>query len=120
MKKNINITIDEELYNLVKDSGKPMSTTINEMLGRSFTPQDSTEAEDKLIEAELTLAREYNLDEREFFLLKENYNKNIVSFWKYNKINFTNIKNIYELIEVKKAFAPLWFDKNLSKKEVEE
>jgi len=108
MKKNINITIDEELYSYLKEQGKPISTTINELLFKSFSPKDSTKEEEKTLIEELTLAKKFNLDEREFFLIKDNFNKNIMSFWRLNKGSFTNIKSIYELIELRKEFEPLW------------
>jgi len=109
MKKNINITIDEELYLQLKNSNKPISTTINELLFRAIAPKEANKGDEKKLLEELEIAKKFNLEEREFFLIKENFSKDIVSFWKYNKSNFTNVKSIYDLIEIRKAFKPLWF-----------
>jgi len=108
MKKNINITIDENLYLHLKDSGKPISTTINELLFSALAPKEANKDDEKKLLEELEIAKKFNLEEREFFLIKDNFKKDIVSFWKLNKSSFSNVKDIFELIEIRKAFEPLW------------
>ena len=115
MKKNINITIDENLYLQLKDSGKPISTTINELLFRALSPKESNQDEEKLLLEQLALAKKLNLDEREFFLLKDNFDKDVIGFWRLNKQSFTNVKSIFELIEIKKAFEPLFASQSKDK-----
>jgi len=108
MKKNINITIDESLYLQLKDSGKPISTTINNLLFSALAPKEANKDDEKKLLEELEIAKKFNLEEREFFLIKENFSKDIVSFWKLNKSNFSNIKSLFDFIEIRKAFEPLW------------
>ena len=118
MKKNINITIDEELYNYIKDSGKRISTTINDLLARFFSPKEANKEEEKALVEELEIAKKFNLSEQEFFLIKQNFFKDVAQFWKLNKTSFTNVKSIFELVDVRRAFQPLWAKNNNQKPEV--
>ena len=108
MKKTITVNVDVDLWETARNKSLNISEICNEALRSKVGVKEiSKESEEQLMQ-EVELAKKFSLSESELFLLKDNFEKDIVSFWKYNKSNFSNIKNVFDLIEIRKAFKPLW------------
>jgi len=108
MKKHTTVTLEIDLLELARAKGLNISELCNEALrSKVAVKENSKESEEQLMQ-EIELAKKFSLSEGELLLLKDNFEKEIISFWKYNKAKFFNIKNIFDFIEIRKAFRPLW------------
>lgn len=104
MKKNINITIDEEIYNHFKSSGKPISTTINDFLINFIAPKKAdVNKEKKLIEV-MKFGEEFGLSKEMSAETFERLNTDASDMWQSFKERFEPGFNLFEYIEIREKF----------------
>ena len=104
MKKNINITIDEEIYNYFKSSGKPISTTINDFLINFIAPKKvDVEKEKKLIEV-MKFGEELELTKEMAAETFEKLDTDASGMWQSFKERFEPTFNLFEYIEIREKF----------------
>lgn len=119
MKIHKTVTLDEELVSKAKNKNLNVSQICNDALDREVGIGEASKESEKALIEELEISKKFNLNENEFFLIKKNFDRDIVKFWFYNKQNFINVKSIYDLIEIRKAFKPLWAKETQEIQEVE-
>jgi len=108
MKKHTTVTLEIDLLELAREKGLNISELCNDALRAKVGVKQQNVETEKLLLQELELAQKFSLSENELFLLKDNFDKDVASFWRVNKANFPNVKTIFDLIEIRKAFEPLW------------
>jgi len=109
MKKNINITVDIDLYDEAKKRGLNISQTVNDSLRESLKPKKADfVAEDLTLEI-VAFGKNLGLSGDEAVFTHDNLNIDAPGIWKNYKEQFKPKFNLYDYMEIRNKFKDKFF-----------
>jgi len=110
MKKNINVTIDIDLYDEAKKKGLNISRTINDALRESLKPKKVDFKAENLTLEIVAFGKNLGLSGDESVFIHENLHISADQTWNNYKESFTPKFNLFDYMELRNKFKERFFN----------
>lgn len=109
MKKTITISIDTDLYELLKDKNINVSGTLNHYLYEMLKPKKADFVAEDLTLQIVSFGKNLGLTPEMSVFTHDNLNKDAAAFWRTFREDYKPAFNLFDYMEIRKKFNERFF-----------